>query len=82
MFSIDWGGLPVADVFPQSIPDLFSAKPVVVFGRYAGSGKGVIRLKGMMSGREVIREIPVELPDQEPAHNVLATLWPDKRSRT
>ena len=73
--SIDWGGLPVADVFPQSIPDLFSAKPVVVFGRYAGSGKGVIRLKGMMSGREVIREIPVELPDQEPAHNVLATLW-------
>ena len=28
--AIDWGGLPVADVYPKLIPDLFSDKPVVV----------------------------------------------------
>src|SRR5258706_12533241 len=25
--SIDWNGLPVADVYPKTVPDLFSAKP-------------------------------------------------------
>jgi len=73
--SIDWGGLPVTDVYPKTIPDLFSAKPVIVSGRYAGAGKGIIRLKGMMSGHESVREIPVELPEQENHHDVLATLW-------
>ena len=73
--SIDWGGLPVTDVYPKTIPDLFSAKPVIVSGRYAGAGKGIIRLKGMMSGHESVREIPVELPEQEAHHDVLATLW-------
>jgi Ca-activated chloride channel family protein len=73
--SIDWGGLPVTDIYPKAIPDLFSAKPVIVSGRYAGAGKGIIRLKGMMSGHESVREIAVELPEQEAHHDVLATLW-------
>lgn len=73
--SIDWSGLPVADVYPKRISDLFSAKPVVISGRYSAGGKGVIKLKGKMSGRDFVREIPVELPDNEPRHDVLATLW-------
>jgi Ca-activated chloride channel family protein len=73
--SVDWAGLPVADVYPQRIPDLFSAKPVILSGRFTGGGKGVIRLKGKMSGRDFVREIPVELPEQQPQHDVLATLW-------
>ncbi len=73
--SIDWSGLPVADVFPKRIPDLFSAKPVILTGRYTGSGKGTIKLKGMMSGREYVREIAVDLPETESRHDVLATLW-------
>lgn len=73
--SIDWGGLPVTDVYPKRSPDLFSAKPVSFSGRYTGSGKGVIRLKGMMSGHEFVREIPIELPERETGHDVLATLW-------
>jgi Ca-activated chloride channel family protein len=73
--TIDWGGLAVDSVYPQTIPDLFSVKPVVISGRYATPGTGVIRLKGMMSGREFVREIPVSLPENEPQHDVLATLW-------
>ena len=72
---IDWNGLSVADVYPKRLPDLFSAKPVVIYGRYTKSGAGVIRLKGMMAGREVVREIPVELPEVRPEHDTLATLW-------
>ncbi|HXF40914.1 MAG TPA: VIT domain-containing protein [Blastocatellia bacterium] len=73
--SIDWSGLPVADVYPKRVSDLFSAKPVVISGRYSAGGKGVIKLKGKMSGRDFVREIPVEFPDNEPRHDVLATLW-------
>ncbi|HKC66415.1 MAG TPA: VIT domain-containing protein [Pyrinomonadaceae bacterium] len=73
--SIDWGGLSVADVYPKRIPDLFSAKPVVLTGRYTSAGHGVIRLKGKMSGRDFVREIPVDLPEAEGQHDVLATLW-------
>ena len=73
--SIDWAGLPVADVYPKRIPDLFSARPVVLSGRYTGTGRATIKLKGKMSGRDVVREIAVELPESAPAHDVLATLW-------
>ncbi len=77
--TVDWGGLPLADLYPQRVPDLFSAKPVVVFGRYTGPGRGVIRLRGKMAGRPFRREIPVDLPATEPRHETLAPLWAGAR---
>lgn len=77
--SVEFEELTVEDVYPKRIPDLFSAKPVVLAGRYARGGEGTIRLKGRMSGREFVREIPVALPDAESAHDVLATLWARRR---
>lgn len=73
--SVDWNGLPVSDVYPKTIPDLFGAKPVILTGRYTGSGKGTIRLKGKMSGRDFVREIPVDFSSGQTQHDVLATLW-------
>lgn len=73
--SVDWNGLPVTDVYPKTIPDLFGAKPVILTGRYTGNGKGTIRLKGKMSGRDFVREIPVDFSNSQTQHDVLATLW-------
>jgi Ca-activated chloride channel homolog len=73
--TVDWSGLTVADVYPKRIPDLFSAKPVVLCGRYEGAGNGIIKLQGKVSGRDFTREIPVSLPESEPRRDVLATLW-------
>jgi Ca-activated chloride channel family protein len=73
--SVDWNGLPVADVYPKTIPDLFSAKPLILTGRYTGNGKGTIRLRGKMSGRDFVREIPVDFSNSQTQHDVLATLW-------
>jgi len=72
--SIDWNGMAVSDVYPKTIPDLFGAKPVIVNGRYTGNGRGTIRLKGKMSGRDFVREIPVDFSSPQ-SHDVLATLW-------
>ena len=73
--TIDWNGMSVADVYPRTIPDLFGAKPVILTGRYTGNGRGVIRLKGKMSDRDFVREIPVDFSSSQSQHDVLATLW-------
>ena len=73
--SIEWSNLPVAEVYPKRIPDLFDVKPVILSGRYNGGGKGTIRLKGKVAGHDFVRDIPVEWPEAEADHDVLATLW-------
>ncbi|MGI8997705.1 MAG: VWA domain-containing protein, partial [Pyrinomonadaceae bacterium] len=73
--SIDWSGLPVTDVYPQRIPDLFGAKPVILSGRYNAAARGKIQLRGKTRGRDFTREIAVEFPEAEPRHDVLSTLW-------
>ena len=73
--SIEWNNLPVVDVYPQRIPDLFGAKPLVLTGRFTSAGRGTIRLKGKMGGSDFVREIPVELPETMALHDVLAPLW-------
>src|SRR2546423_4607382 len=38
--SVEWSGLDISDVYPKLIPDLFSAKPVILSGRYGRGGRG------------------------------------------
>jgi Ca-activated chloride channel family protein len=73
--SVDWDGLDVSEVYPKRLPDLFSAKPLVLTGRYATPGKATIRLRGKVAGHSVVRKIDVDFPGFEPEHDVLATLW-------
>lgn len=73
--SIDWNGLPITEIYPRRIPDLFGAKPVVVFGRYTKAASGTIKLKGKIGGQIFEREIAVNLPETESANETLAALW-------
>jgi Ca-activated chloride channel homolog len=73
--SVDWNGLPVEDVYPKRLPDLFSAKPLFIIGRYTGAAGGVVRLRGRAAGADFLREINVELPESEERHDALASLW-------
>jgi TonB family protein len=54
---------------------LFSAKPVVLHGRYTKAASGTIKLKGKVSGQDYVREIAVNLPENQTNNDVLATLW-------
>src|SRR5262245_32315648 len=73
--SVDWNGLPVEDVYPKRLPDLFSAKPLFIMGRYTGAASGVMRLRGKAAGADFLREINVDLPESEERHDALASLW-------
>jgi Ca-activated chloride channel family protein len=73
--SIDWNGMPVTDVYPSKLTDLFSAKPVTVTGRYTKPAKGSIKLRGFVAGQPYEREIPFNLPESESENDALASLW-------
>jgi Ca-activated chloride channel family protein len=73
--SVEWDGLDVSNVYPKRLPDLFSAKPLVLTGRYTTPGKSTIRLSGKVAGRPVVRTISVDLLGFTPEHDVLASLW-------
>ena len=73
--AIDWNGLEVSDVYPQNIPDLFSAKPLVINGRFSHGGKRTIHLRGKVAGRPYEKSIEVDLAAAGTKHDVLATFW-------
>src|SRR5579859_6414665 len=58
--AIDWNGLPVTDVYPKNVRDLFSAKPIIITGRYSGSPAGKIPIKGYQGTGDYSRTIPVD----------------------
>lgn len=76
---IDWNGLPVTDVYPTRVHDLFRAKPVVVTGRYTRAARGKIFLRGKRAGESFERAIAVNFAASQPEHDVLATLWARQR---
>jgi len=77
--SIDWNGMPVTDVYPQRIPDLFSAKPLILSGRFTSPANGTIHLKGKVAGNDFARDIQVSFPENMAAHDVLSSLWARRR---
>ena len=73
--AVDWDGLDTQDLYPATIPDLYSHKPLVIKGRYSKAGKGSVTVRGRAAGRDFERTISVTFPESEPAHDVLAPLW-------
>ena len=73
--SIDWHGLPVDEVFPKKLPDLFTGKPLVVSGRYSGPADGSIIIHGKRAGEDFTREVPVHLNNTASSDNTLSSFW-------
>ncbi len=77
--SVDWNGLDIKDVYPAVIPDLFSAQPVILHGRYGRAGSAAITVHGKYHGSDWSQRIDIELPETEPDHDVLASIWARSR---
>ena len=58
---LSFQGVAVEEVYPRRVPDLFSAKPVVVTGRYRNGGSGTVKITGRMGGHPFERVVAVEL---------------------
>ncbi|MBX3118452.1 MAG: VWA domain-containing protein [Fimbriimonadaceae bacterium] len=68
-------GVPIFDVTPRAIEDVFSAKPVVITGRYTQAGRGSITVTGKLGGEPWTRVIPVTFPERDQDGSAISTLW-------
>ena len=75
--SIDWGGLAVDtnDVYPQHIPDVFSAEPIQLKGHFTRAGSGTITIRGKLRGKPWERTLTLSLPNQTSGGEAIETLW-------
>jgi Ca-activated chloride channel family protein len=73
--SLDWGSLPVTDVYPQHLPDLFSHQPLVIHGRLTHLTDGSITVRGQTSNGDFVRQIPLRGSSSHPMHDTLPSLW-------
>lgn len=77
--SLDWGSLPVSDVTPRNVTDLFKGKPILLRGKYSAAAKGVLHVRGRVGARHIDIEVPVTLPEENREHECLGALWAKER---
>ncbi|MFL6311279.1 MAG: VIT domain-containing protein [Terriglobales bacterium] len=73
--AIDWNGLPVTDVYPKDVRDLFSAKPIIITGRSSGSPVGKITIRGYQGTGDYSRTIPVDFSSADASNAALEKIW-------
>jgi Ca-activated chloride channel family protein len=73
--SIDWNGLPVTEVYPREVRDLFSAKPIIITGRFTGAPTGKITIKGYQGTGDFSRSIPVDFSSAGVGNAALEKIW-------
>ena len=73
--SIDFGGLRVHDLVPETLPDLFHGAPVRMYGRYAGDGEARVTLKGDIQGRAFEQTASLIFPDADPDNPEIERMW-------
>ncbi|WP_434301310.1 VIT domain-containing protein [Corallococcus exiguus] len=76
---VDTDGLPVSDVYPKSVPDLFAGQPLFLVGKFTGTGDGVLRISGRVRGQVRRFDVPVHFPEVAPEHDSLKSLWARQR---
>jgi Ca-activated chloride channel family protein len=77
--NVDWNGMPVEDIYPRQIPDLFSSGPIIIKGRYSHPGQRTINVHGLLRGKPWSRNINVTFPQVKNDGSAIATLWARER---
>ncbi|MEW6368458.1 MAG: VIT domain-containing protein [Acidobacteriota bacterium] len=78
--SVDYGAaIKVYQAYPRSLPDLFYGAQLLVFGRYRGSGRTIVRLQGKVQGRTRVFEREVMFPERSTAGSFIPPLWATQR---
>lgn len=73
--TLEQEGIALAEVFPESLTDLWSHKPLIFKARYHSARKGAITIRGFAAGKPYTQTLHVDLPEKETANPSLASLW-------
>lgn len=72
---IDWGKLDIYELYPPKIPDLWAGQPIQIHGRYTQGGEDTITIRGQFGTQPYEQKLPVQLPQNQPEHEAMATIW-------
>ncbi len=78
---IDWGNLDVSELQPAKIPDLWAGQPIRIHGRYTQGGEATITVRGRSGKWPYQQQLRVRLPQNESAHEAMATVWARQKVR-
>lgn len=72
---VNYGDFEAYDVQPVSVPDVLAERPVVVFGKYRGSAKGKIKVKGFAGRQRYQKTFDVAQANRSSKNSALKYLW-------
>ena len=76
--SVAFNGVAVSDVQPQNLPDVFDNRPVVLYGRFTGGGRGQVTLNGKLGGRPWSQTLDLDFSGRSNA-GAVPILWARKK---
>jgi Ca-activated chloride channel family protein len=77
--AIDFGDIPVRDLYPVELPDVFDGSQLVLFGRYAGAGATSIRLRGRVPGGDRVFTYEERFDERNEGNEFLPRLWASRK---
>lgn len=76
---LEFENIPVKDVYPKELPDLFKGSQLITFGRYSGSGDSLITLRGRIGDKEKTFTYEATFPRQNPRNEFIPRLWATRK---
>jgi Ca-activated chloride channel family protein len=73
----EFSGVSVSEIQPVAMKDVFADQPIVIHGRFAGTGSGQVVLRGQLGGKPWSQTVPLTFTaNRAPA---VPVLWARKR---
>jgi Ca-activated chloride channel family protein len=68
-------GLETYDVAPVALPDLFARRPIVLYGKWKGEPRGLLRVQGRTAAGPFEARVPVDARAATERNDALRHLW-------
>jgi Ca-activated chloride channel family protein len=78
---VNFDGLEVYDVEPLEVPDVFSERPLLVFGKYRGKAAGSIEVSGITGNERFEWGMRIQDQTGSSGNSALRYLWARERIR-
>ncbi len=76
---LEFKGIDVSKLHPSKIPALFYGQTVMVAGRYSGSAKATVILKGVSGNKTLVRKKRFFFPKENKEFDFVPLIWARKR---
>ena len=78
--ALDFGGLPVYDLYPTPLPDLFRGSQIILTGRYRQGGPTTVTLTGNINGQTQTFRFPDQVfAEDSGQQSAIPRLWATRK---